>query len=425
MAVGGVAVFPADTVYGLACDPQNRVAVERLYGFKRRPLDKPSAVMFFDVELALAALVELGPRTRGALTRLLPGPVTLLLPNPAGRFPLACGDDPLTLGVRVPVVPALAGVRWPILQSSANLAGGAEARRLDEVPESLRRRADLLIDGGELPGTASTVIDLRNYEEGDEWRIIRAGALGADAVGAVLAGSGAGGPAGSEGSEGSAREGQFHFRPETYLAEIRGDVSAYDTFQDVLAGASGTGMRRILELGTGTGETARRLLDRHPGAELVGIDESPAMLEVARNALGGGGGVGEGGGGGGGVGEGGGGGGVAGAGRVRLHVARLQDDLPAGPFDLVASALCVHHLDGPEKRDLFGRVRARLAPGGRFVLGDVVRPESAADAVIPLTEGYDKPSPLADQVRWLAEAGFEVQVIWAEQDLAVVRAIAV
>ena len=99
MAVGGVAVFPSDTVYGLACDAQNRQspssACTRL---KRRALDKPSAVMFFELELALSALPELGARTRSALARLLPGAVTVLLPNPGGRFPLACGEDPATLG---------------------------------------------------------------------------------------------------------------------------------------------------------------------------------------------------------------------------------------------------------------------------------------------------------------------------------------
>ena len=94
MSVGGVAVFPADTVYGLACDVSDRLAVERLYRLKRRRLDKPSAVMLFDVEVALAALPELGPLARGAVQRLLPGAVTLLLPNPAERFPLACGADP-------------------------------------------------------------------------------------------------------------------------------------------------------------------------------------------------------------------------------------------------------------------------------------------------------------------------------------------
>ena len=186
MSVGGVAVFPADTVYGLACDPTNRVAVERLYALKRRSLEKPSAVMFFSLAVALDALPELGERVRSVMARLMPGPVSLLLPNPAGRFPLACGEDPSTLGVRVVSVPALDGVRWPILQSSANLAGGADPRRLEDVPPSLRRAADLVVDGGELPGTPSTVIDLRAYEAGGEWAVVRYGALGEDAVRAAL-----------------------------------------------------------------------------------------------------------------------------------------------------------------------------------------------------------------------------------------------
>jgi L-threonylcarbamoyladenylate synthase len=186
LSVGGVAVFPADTVYGLACDPANRFAVERLYGLKRRSLDKPSAVMFFDVELAVSVLEELGRRTSVALLKLLPGAVTALLPNPAGRFPLACGSDVHTLGLRVPVVPALAGVRWPALQSSANFAGDPDARRLADVPEPLRRAADLVIDGGELPGTPSTVIDLRRYETAGEWSVVRAGAVGDEALAASL-----------------------------------------------------------------------------------------------------------------------------------------------------------------------------------------------------------------------------------------------
>ena len=97
ISVGGVAVFPADTVYGLACEPDNREAVTQLYFLKRRRPEKPAAVRFFDPDLALAALPELGPRTRAALEALLPGAVTLLLPNPARRFPLACGPDPKTL----------------------------------------------------------------------------------------------------------------------------------------------------------------------------------------------------------------------------------------------------------------------------------------------------------------------------------------
>jgi L-threonylcarbamoyladenylate synthase len=188
MAAGGVAVFPADTVYGLACDPDSPAAVARLYGLKRRPMHKPSAVMFFDAGLALEALPDLGPRTRALLGRLLPGGVTLLLPNPRRRFPLACGEDPETLGLRVPAGTPLAGVTWPVLQSSANLAGGPDARRIDDVPEPIRAAADLVVDAGELPGTPSTVVDLRGYEAAGEWRVVRAGAVEPDAVARAVAG---------------------------------------------------------------------------------------------------------------------------------------------------------------------------------------------------------------------------------------------
>ncbi|MEA2196101.1 MAG: L-threonylcarbamoyladenylate synthase [Solirubrobacteraceae bacterium] len=174
---GGVAVFPADTVYGLACDPEDAAAVERLYALKGRPPTKPAAVMLFDAELALAAVPEVGPRTRGALERILPGPVTVLLPNPAERFPLACGPAPTTLGLRVPRVEALAGVGVAVLQSSANLAGGPDTSRLEDVPETIRAGVDLVIDGGELPGTPSTVVDLRRYEESGQWGVARTGAV--------------------------------------------------------------------------------------------------------------------------------------------------------------------------------------------------------------------------------------------------------
>ena len=189
ISVGGVAVFPADTVYGLACEPDLDDAVERLYALKGRRPDKPAAVMFFRRELALAALPELGPRTAAALEALLPGGVTLLLPNPARRFPLAGGGD--VLGLRVPRLPpavaALEAVRWPVLQSRANRAGGADARSLDAVPEPIRREADLVLDGGELPGTPSTVIDLRTFETTRDWAIAREGAVPRDVVHGRLA----------------------------------------------------------------------------------------------------------------------------------------------------------------------------------------------------------------------------------------------
>jgi L-threonylcarbamoyladenylate synthase len=185
---GGVAVFPADTVYGLACDPENPDAVRRLYELKGRPPDKPAAVMWFDRERALAALPELPSATRAAVEALTPGPVTLLLPNPDERFPLAAGlaGSGAALGVRIPHVPALAGVSVAVLQSSANAARGPDARELTGVPEDIRTRADLVLDAGPLPGTPSTVIDLQRFEDTGEWSILREGAVAAEEVARTL-----------------------------------------------------------------------------------------------------------------------------------------------------------------------------------------------------------------------------------------------
>lgn len=190
IAAGGVAVFPADTVYGLACDPTSATAVQRLYELKGRPPDKPAAVMFFAPRRALAALPELGPRLRAALAALLPGAVTLLLPNPLARYPLACGPDPWTLGLRVPAPGPLADVALAVLQSSANRSGGADPRTLDEVDAGLLAGADLVVDGGPLPGTPSTVVDLRAFERGGGWSLAREGALARADVAAALARAG-------------------------------------------------------------------------------------------------------------------------------------------------------------------------------------------------------------------------------------------
>ena len=170
LAVGGVAVFPADTVYGLACDPGNRIAVERLYRLKRRPLAKPSAVMFFDLSLALAALPELGHGRRvrfGGCSRA-GSRCSSRIPQSAFHWPVGRTRGRWDSGCRSSRCwPASS---WPILQSSANRAGEPDARRLTDVPQSLRTAADLLLDGGELPGTPSTVIDLRAYEDGGSGR---------------------------------------------------------------------------------------------------------------------------------------------------------------------------------------------------------------------------------------------------------------
>jgi L-threonylcarbamoyladenylate synthase len=192
LASGGIAVFPTDTVYGVCCDPDDERAVRRLYELKGRPAERPAAVMFFALEPALSMLSELRDAERAALTALLPGPVTLLLPNPRLRFGPACGPDPATLGLRVPRLPerlaALCSVSRPVMQSSANLSGGTDARRLADVPESIRTGADLVLDGGgELPGTPSTVVDLRDYQQTGDWRVLRGGALERSALERLLA----------------------------------------------------------------------------------------------------------------------------------------------------------------------------------------------------------------------------------------------
>jgi L-threonylcarbamoyladenylate synthase len=190
LAAGGVAVFPADTVYGVCCDPDDERAVRRLYELKGRSAERPAAVMFFALEPMLSRLSELHDAERTALRALLPGPVTLLLPNHRSRYSPACGPDPATLGLRVPRLPerlaALRSVTRPVMQSSANLSGETDARRLSDVPESIRAGADLVLDGGELPGTPSTVVDLRDYRASREWRVLREGALGDDAVRELL-----------------------------------------------------------------------------------------------------------------------------------------------------------------------------------------------------------------------------------------------
>jgi L-threonylcarbamoyladenylate synthase len=187
---GGIAVFPTDTVYGLGTHPDSVEGVHRLYWIKGRSPDRPAAILFFDLERAVAALPELGAKTREALTRLLPGPVAVLLPNPATQFPLACGAEPGRLGLRVPKLDEklakLANVTLPILQSSANPTGEPDPRSLDEVDARIRRGADIELDAGVLPGTPSTVIDLTSYEEQGSFEVLREGALSADAVGAQL-----------------------------------------------------------------------------------------------------------------------------------------------------------------------------------------------------------------------------------------------
>jgi L-threonylcarbamoyladenylate synthase len=186
VASGGVAVFPTDTVYGVCCDPDDEQAARRLYKVKGRPAARASAVMFFALEPALETLGELPGAERLALQALLPGPVTVLLANHAAHFVAACRSDPATLGLRVPLLPdALAALRAlsrPVMQSSANLSGQPDARSLAEVPRSLLEGVDLVLDGGELPGTPSTVIDLRDFAREGRWHLLREGALPREVV---------------------------------------------------------------------------------------------------------------------------------------------------------------------------------------------------------------------------------------------------
>lgn len=187
------------------------------------------------------------------------------------------------------------------------------------------------------------------------------------------------------------------WRPESYLEEIRAEIPRYEELQDRVVDATlGMRVRRVLELGVGTGETARRVLAVHPAAVLVGVDGSTEMLSAARAALP--------------------------SERVDLRPGRLEDPLPTGGFDLVVSVLAVHHLQPDGKKALFRRIAAAVSARGRFVLGDVVVPERPEDAVIPLEDGFDFPDPVADQLSWLADTGFATEVVWSWKDLAVVRA---
>jgi tRNA (cmo5U34)-methyltransferase len=176
--------------------------------------------------------------------------------------------------------------------------------------------------------------------------------------------------------------GQLHLNPDTYLKLIQEDVPRYGELQDEAVAAIPFAPARVLELGVGTGETTRRLLARYPDAEVTGLDSSSEMVFRARE-LG-----------------------------IEGRIARMEDPLPDGPWDLVISVLTVHHLDDEAKQDLFRRVRETSKA---LVIGDVV---TAAEQVAPLEEGVDFPAPAADVAEW---AGGEV--VWEADDLAVVRAV--
>jgi tRNA (cmo5U34)-methyltransferase len=174
---------------------------------------------------------------------------------------------------------------------------------------------------------------------------------------------------------------QFHMNPDTYLEEIRADVGRYDELQEQAIEAIPFAPHRVLELGVGTGETTRRLLESYPDIELVGLDSSPEMVFRARE-LG-----------------------------IEVRLARMEDPLPDGPWDLVVSVLAVHHLEADGKRDLFRRVREQSRS---LVLGDVVEVEPQVTSIEP---GFDFPDPPEKVAKWCGG-----EITWRADDLAVIRA---
>jgi tRNA (cmo5U34)-methyltransferase len=175
---------------------------------------------------------------------------------------------------------------------------------------------------------------------------------------------------------------QFHMDPETYLEEIRADVPRYDQLQERTIEAIPFPPGRVLELGIGTGETTRRLLERYPDADVVGLDSNPEMVFRARELT------------------------------DQVRLARMEDPLPDGPWDLVISVLSVHHLDADGKRDLFRRVREQSRS---LVIGDVV---TADVQIASLEPGVDFPNRAEDVAEWCGG-----EVVWEADDLAVIRAV--
>jgi L-threonylcarbamoyladenylate synthase len=177
IAGGGVAVFPADGLYGLACDPLDEAAIDRIHRIKGRDDGKSSAVLYFSPLAIRELLGTLGPRTAEAAAALLPGPVTLVVANPERRYPLACREDPEKLGVRLIGGP-LEGAMCPLFQTSANLSGEPAPFVFDEVPATtIVDAVDLAIDGGPLTGLPSSVVDISQIDGDGSWEVLREGGM--------------------------------------------------------------------------------------------------------------------------------------------------------------------------------------------------------------------------------------------------------
>jgi L-threonylcarbamoyladenylate synthase len=180
---GKPVILPTDTVYGLCSSAYTAAPSENLYRLKGRDLRQPSALLAADIEMLFECLPELRGRAGVIARTLLPGPYTLILPNPARRYRWITGDNPVTIGVRVPALPEAADRILSdigcVVATSANLPGGVEPRRIEDIPPEILERAAVVVDAGELPGTPSTIIDFC----GAEPRVVREGAApSADAI---------------------------------------------------------------------------------------------------------------------------------------------------------------------------------------------------------------------------------------------------
>lgn len=175
---------------------------------------------------------------------------------------------------------------------------------------------------------------------------------------------------------------QFHWKPESYLERIRAEVPRYDELQEQAIAAIPFAPERVLELGMGTGETTRRLIEAYPDAWVIGLDSSPDMVFRAREAY------------------------------DDVQLARIEDPLPDGPWDLVIGVLSIHHLTAEQKRNLFRRVREQSRS---LVIADVVKAEVE---VTPIDPAFDFPEAVTDLAEW---SGGEIT--WQVDDLAVIQAV--
>jgi L-threonylcarbamoyladenylate synthase len=179
---GRPVVLPTDTVYGLCATPYTAEPVEQLHRLKGRDEQQPIGLLASDLDMLFECVPELRGRAGLIAGALLPGPLTLVLPNPARRFPWLTGARPETIGVRVPELEgdakAIVHRVGAVAATSANLTGGPDPKSLDEVPDEIRSAAAVVVDGGELAGIPSTVVDLT----GPEPQVLREGAVPAAVV---------------------------------------------------------------------------------------------------------------------------------------------------------------------------------------------------------------------------------------------------